>query len=222
MKLSTPLTRKNIQDHFTYHFWKYLLLIAAAIFVWSMVYIQTEYRPPEDKRIDVYFKSASVSSDDLDAYMEPIWHQAVPDMELVRSVSLALGTGYESSVQISVYIAAAEADIYILPKDDFKTYATNGAFVDLEPYVSQGLIDLSGLNVNSAMVQLGVDTDANGFTIYEESPRLFGVPLDGLEGLSNVPMDPQDLIMAIATRSGNEDNVVLFFNAFLQAARSAP
>ncbi len=109
MKLSTPLTRKRIQDHFSYNFWKYLLVVALSIFGWNMFYVQTEYRPPEEKRIDLYVQSAQTTAEQMDLYLKPVWDKYVPDMEIVQSVMVLPSNqdNYMTDVQLSTYLPPA-------------------------------------------------------------------------------------------------------------------
>ena len=53
MTIATPINKERLRNHLTYSGWKYLLLVIASIFVWNLVYAQTAYRSPQDKRIDV-------------------------------------------------------------------------------------------------------------------------------------------------------------------------
>ena len=216
----TPLTKEHLKDHLTYSGWKYLVMAAFVAFTWSMVYTQTEYRPPEDKRVDLYIKSSTTNTDIVDAFLLPIWQEAVPDMESVRSVMLMAGNDTGSVMQLSVYIAAGEGDIYILPKEDFKNYASAGAFIPLDSYVADGVIDTEGLDLSAGYVQRQLDYDDNGFVTYEETPILLGIPMDQLYGYVNgMQLDNRGMVMGITIHSNNEENVVKFMNAFIQAGR---
>ena len=216
----TPLSKDRLKDHLTYSGWKYLVMAVIVLFTWSMVYMQTEYRPPEEKRIDLYIKSATTNSEIVDAFLQPIWHEAVPDMELVDSVMLVAGDDSSAVMQLSVYIAAGEGDIYILPKEDFKSYATAGAFIPLDAYVADGTIDAEGLDLSGGYVQRQLDYDDNGFMIYEDAQTLLGIPMDQLYGYVNgMQLDNRGMVMAVTINSRNEENVIKFMNAFIRAGR---
>ena len=47
--MKTPITKKRIQDHFSYCWWKYALVILVSFMGWSIFYSITAYRPPEEK-----------------------------------------------------------------------------------------------------------------------------------------------------------------------------
>ena len=137
-------------------------------------------------------------------------------MELVEGVTLLPGgvDDYYSNINLTVKLAAGEGDIYLLPQDTFKQLALNGAFVGLDQYIADGLINIDGLEVDKARLTL-VDEDTGKATT-----QLFGIPTDLLYGyMDGLQFDNRNAVMAIAVNNGNEDNVVTFFNALLQAGR---
>ncbi len=223
MSISTPLTRKKVSDHLTYNSWKYLLLCAGAFLFWELFYTQTAYRVPQEKRVDVYIKSGTTSQEIADAFLEPIWKEAVPEMELVSSTLISASDDSTSVMQLAVWIAAGEGDIYLLPTADFKSYASSGAFLSLEEYVSSGVLDTEGIDLSAGRVQgyLGMDDDGND--TYEEDPQLYGIPMDSLYGfMEGMSLDNRGMVMAILANNQNTENVVSFMNAFLQAGRGDP
>ncbi len=218
----TPLTKDRLKDHLTYSGWKYLIMAAAVVFIWSMVYTQTAYRPPQEKRVDLYIKSGTTSSEIVDAFLEPIWKESVPEMESVSSVMLLAGSENDiyGTQQLGVYIYAGEGDIYILPKEDFKNYASLGVFIPLDDYVSQGVINAEGLDLSGGYIQRQLDDDDKGFTVYEETPTLLGIPMDDLYGyMTGMQLDNRNMMMGITVFNQNEENVVKFMDAFIQAGR---
>ncbi len=218
MQIKTPLTRKKISDHLTYHGWKYIILVVAAIMGWNLIYTQTAYRVPQEKRIDVYIKSGTTTQTVADAFLESIWKQSVPEMELVSSTLLATSADYTSTIQLSVWIGAGEGDIYILPASDFKNYASNGAFVDLEEYVDTGALDTHGADLSGGRVAAVLDTDANGNAVYADKLSLYGVPLDSFYGyMEGMSLDNRGMVMCMLAANGNDDNVLTFMDALLAA-----
>ncbi len=216
MQAVSDYRRARMRNHFAYDIWKYLLIIAVCWFGWDLLYTQTAYRSPQDKRIDVYIMSATASDEMVEAFLKPIWEEATPDMELVEGVSLLPGgvEDYYTNMTLTVRLAAGEGDIYFLPQDVFKSFALNGVFIPLDDYVAQGRINIDGLSVDTA--RLTVIDDESG----EAQAHLYGVPTDALYGLMDgMQFDNRNAVMTIAVNSGNEDNVVTFFNALLQAGR---
>ncbi len=223
MQIKTPVTRKKISDHLTYHGWKYVILVIAAIFGWNLIYTQTAYRVPPEKRIDVYIKNGSVNQAAADAFLEKIWKASAPDMELVSATLMAATGDYTSVIQMGVWIAAGEGDIYILPASDFKTYASNGAFVPLQKYIDDGTLNVEGTDLNAGKVAAAVDMDEEGNSIYESELQLYGIPLDTYYGyMEGMSLDNRGMVMCILAANGNDENVIPFMNALLEAGVGDP
>ena len=120
MKLKTPLDRKTIRDHLHYALWKYALLVVIAIFAWDLIFAYTAYRPPQDKRIDIYIQSATTTQEQTEIFFGKIRLAAVPNMELVNTV-LLMGnaqTDMFAAQQLTTYIMANEGDLYFLTGSD--------------------------------------------------------------------------------------------------------
>lgn len=223
MKLSTPLTKKRMIDHLAYHFWKYLLAAVLSVFVWNMVFLQTEYRPPQEKRIDIYLQAAGVSAEDADAFFHPVWQSAVPDMETVQTVVL-MPSGQDSylgDMQLTTYLMAGEGDLYILSRADFKKFASQGAFIPLEGLAQSGALDLSGLDAKAGWIASQTAEEADGQTAAATRQHLYGIPMKGLERFERaLGLNADDLLVGITVLSGNEDNAVKFLSGLLDWSRS--
>lgn len=217
MSISTPLTKERLKNHFAYNAWKYLVLCLCAIMGWSLIYTQTAYRSPQNKRIDVYIKSSSVTEELMNSFFEPIWKQVVPDMELVSGTTLLASSSddYYSQMQLTVYIAAGDGDIYFLPISDYKSFATTGAFLPLEDLVESGAIDATGLDLSAGWITV-VDEETG-----VSETHLYGIPTDALYGfMDGLQLDNRGTVMSILYNNQNDENVVPFFNALIQASRA--
>ena len=217
MKIKTPITSKKIRTHITYNFWKYILVIAAAIFGWDLLYSMTAYKSPEDKRIDLYIQSPLVTEQRAEAFFQPIWEERVPDMEVVDAVMLTSSTqDYYGSMQLTVYIMAQEGDIYMLSSSDFKTFASQGVFLDLQPAIDEGKLHTEGLDLSAGYVAL---IDENGLPTGER--QLFGIPAAALGGLAEgLGLDNRDMVLSVTVFSGNEENVIRFLDGLIAAGRA--
>ncbi len=207
----------RMRNHFSYDLWKYLLIVAVCWMGWELVYTQTTYRSPQDKRIDVYIMSATASDELVEAFLKPLWEETVPEMELVEGVSMIPGSAddFYTGQVLMTRLAAGDGDIFFLPQDIFKQYALNGAFLALDDYVESGAIRLDDLDVKSA--RLTIIDDDTGIA----STRLYGIPTDTLYGyMDGMQFDNRNAVMAIAVNNQNEANVIPFFNALIQAGRA--
>lgn len=216
MKIKTPISGKRLRTHFTYYFWIYLIIIVGSVFLWDLLYAMTAYRSPEDKRIDVYIQYPVLSQERAEAYFKPIWEETVPDMEVVDAIIMSSsGQEYYGTMQLTVYIMAQEGDVYILSSSDFKSFASQGVFLDLQSAVDDGRLDLEGIDVSAGFV---ATVDENGVPSGER--KLFGIPAAALTGFKeDLNMDTHDMIIAITDYNGNDENVIKFVNGLIQAAR---
>ncbi len=212
--IRTPINKDRLKHHLAYNSWKYVLVAVVGVSMWSLIYTQTAYRSPQDKRIDVYVKTSTTTSERMDAFLAPIWHSTVPDMETVSSVALMqLDDEYTSNTQLMLYLATGEGDLYLLPAKDFKTFAAQGSFVALDEYVASGALNVEGVDLKSGYVATYNEDDELNTTAY-----LYGIPLDSYYGyMSNMNLDNRGMYMCIAILNQNEDNVVKFMDALLQA-----
>lgn len=216
MKIKTPVTAARVRTHLTYYAWAYILVIVAAIFGWNLLYTVTAYRSPEDKRIDLYIQSTSVSDTAAESFLKPIWDQYVPDMEVVDAVMLSADTqDYYTSMQLMVYAMSQEGDIYILTSSDFKNYAAQGLFLNLQPYIEDNTLHVDDIDLSAGYVAL-----TNDEGVPEGDRQLFGIPLYTLYGyMDGLGLDNRDMVLGVTAYNGNDDNVLAFLDGFLASGR---
>lgn len=218
MHINTPLTKERLRNHLTYSSWKYVLLVICAVFGWSLIYTMTAPQVPQDKRIDVYLLSYSTETELSDAFIQPIGAAVVPEMESVSSVVLFPDETY-SSMQLTAYFAAGDGDIYFLPETYFKSFASGGTFLPLEDLVANGAIDVGDVDLTKGYVTYVDSYDENMRPIIGDQ-HLYGIPLDSFYGyIEGMNMDNRGMYAVITANNQNDENVIPFFNALLQAGR---
>ncbi|MBR1585031.1 MAG: hypothetical protein IJ662_05775 [Clostridia bacterium] len=219
MRIKTPLTKENVKNHFTYSSWKYLIVIVVGIMGWSLIYTTTAYRSPQDKRIDLYIQSATTSNEMIDAFLKPIWEETVPDMEVVQGLSLVSADDYTTTMQLTTYVFAGEGDIYFVTDQYFKSLASSGAFLPLEDMVADGTLQLEGIDLQKGYLTVVEEYDDQDQPL-STSQHLYGIPLDSFYGFMNgMMLDNRGMYAAILVNNQNDDHVIPFFNALLQAGR---
>ena len=216
MKIKTPFTKARFRTHLTYNSWKYIAVIIASVFGWNLLYTMTAYKSPENLRIDTYIQSATANNETVDAFVKPIWDEYVPEMETVTNVLLSLSKDdYYGDMQLSVYIMAGEGDIYILSSEYFKKFASQGAFLDLTPFVESGELNTDGIETAAGYV---ATVDDNGLPTGDT--QFFGIPAATLTGFkTGMNVYHNDLVIAVTTFSHNEENVIKYLNGLIQAVR---
>ena len=217
MKIKTPLNKDRLRTHMTYSSWKYIAVVIASIFGWNLLYTMTAYRSPEHLRIDVYIQSGTASQEVVNEFFKPVWDECVPDMETVESIILTSSASEDAyaNMQLSVYIMAGEGDIYMLKTEDFKNFASQGAFIDLTTYVENGMLNIDGIDTAAGYV---ATTNDEGVPTGEK--QFFGIPAYALDGLkTGANIYNSDLIIGVTGFSNNEENTIKFLNGLIDAVR---
>ncbi len=196
-------------------------MVSVSVFIFNLImyYVQTEYRPPEDKRIDIYIQGAFSSQDDINAFFKPIWEKHAPDMETVETVVLMPGGSedYVSSMQIVTYIAARQGDIYMLDANSFKRYASQGAFIALEEYIEDGAIDTRGIDLRNGYINYISEDIIDGETVTKSHMHLYGIPMKELNRFSQeLGIFNEDMYMSVMISNNNDENVIPFLSAIIE------
>lgn len=203
--MKTPITKDALRHHWNYSWWKYLMLVVCAIFGWNLIYTTTAYRPPEEKKV-VLLAAFLGEQEALNAYMEDIRVNEMPDMEQMDSMLMFMDETY-GPMQLSTYIAAGEGDIYVLDKDNFQSYAASGAFLPLEEIEGlQAYCEAHGMDLSKGW---HVNTETG-------EKHLYGLPLKDLPGLQKYLYTTGDNYVSVIVNNMNNDNVVKFLNIMLR------
>lgn len=193
------LTRKWLKNHLTYSWWKYLLMTVLCVFGVEMLFTVTAYRPPEEKKIELYVCNSYVDAQALQEALSPLFFEAFPDQEelTVLNINLASDDIY-AAMQFSTYAAARQGDVCLLPLSEVKKLSVDGAeyaFTELTPYLESGAINAQGIDLTN-----GRCTDQAGVE------GVYGIPADTLGGLRRLGNDPANSVLCIMNYSGNEDH----------------
>ena len=213
--MKTPITKSRIRHHFQYNGWKYLVLVAASIFGWNLIYTTTSYRPPEDKRINFYVSSSGTDSAAVDEYLAQLQQTVFPDMEEMTCVAMSSNDGADVYVnmQLSTYIMAGEGDVYLINRNDFSNYAQGGGMASLDEYLAAGVLSTQDLDLSF------------GYKAEDEAgeTHLYGIPTDQLFGLmERFGIDNREMVLCVLVRSGNEENAVKFINQLILDMKQDP
>lgn len=202
--LKTPLNKERIQYHWHYNKWKYGLVLVGVILVLNLMFSVTQYRPPEDKKVELFVSASGANQEALQAFLDTAHNEILPDMEAVSCITMMSNDGSDpyTAQQLSVYIMAGEGDIYMLSKQDFAAYAAQGAMLNLEPYIEEGLLNAAGVDLKKGMATYFENEDAAGET------HVYGIPADELFGFWDFQIDNRDMVLAVMLAGQNDDNSV--------------
>lgn len=211
--METPVTKKRLQDHLAYSWWKYALLVIIAAMGWNIFYSMTAYRSPEEKKVIVGVYSAG-SESNLSAYMQQVHQVHLTDMEQVEPMYILPDETYGDMI-LTTRIVANECDIYILPGTQFQNWAAQGAFLPLDELLPGLESDLT-----SAGISLSRGRRVNNET---GEKHLYGIPCKDLPGAMNMLWtDPSDLYISVFHTTGNDETVLKFMDIFVHDLMNEP
>lgn len=208
--MKTPVTSGKLKQHLTYSWWKYLLIAVAVFGLVDLLYSVTAYRPPRDKTVGLYVYGY-INEPALTEYMDNVRATEMSDMEELNYVTLMVDDTY-GPMQLMTYLAVGEGDLYLLPREEFLSYAASGSLVPLENDTE--LMDLftnAGISLQS------------GWRMETESgeTHLYGIPQDKIPGL-NQYASAQDGFLGMIVTSGNRENAMKFLRILCRDMISEP
>ena len=192
------ITKKWLKNHWTYNWWKYMLLACVCILGVNVLFTMTAYRSPEEKKIELYVCNGYVDQAVLDQQVSELFFARFPEQEemTVMNINLAANDMYVQ-MQFTTYLAAQQGDVLLLPQSEVYKLSEGGAdnaFMDLTPYIENGVIDLNRLGVQGLMLK-----DSAGME------GIYAIPADTLYGLFELGNDPEKSYLCLTGFSGNED-----------------
>ncbi|MBN1778480.1 MAG: hypothetical protein JW811_10200 [Clostridiales bacterium] len=213
MSFHMPISKRRISHHFQYSVWMYLVLTGLALFGWNLLYTTTRYQPPEDLRVEFYAQAPAGNETLFNTLADRIHAEIMPEMELVTASPVTITDDYYGDMQMTVWISAAQGDIYLINQEYFARFASAAAFLELQPYIDSGGLDTDGLDLSAGYATL-TDPDP-GF----EGRRLYGIPADQLTGFYGYSADPAGMVLCVLYRNGNDEYSIKFLNYLLENLR---
>ncbi len=208
--MKTPINNNTLRQHLTYSWWKYVIVAVIAIFGVNLLYTMTAYHSPPEKIVDTYIYGIADEAS-LQSWIDTVHAEKMSDMEQMQALLLTTDPTY-GPMQLSTYIAAAEGDLYIVPRDNYISLASQGAFLPLEG--EQELMDLftsAGISLQSGW-RRETDTGEN---------HLYGIPISKLPGLKKY-IAVENGFVSILITSGNEENSLKFLRILCEEMINEP
>lgn len=192
------ITKKWLKNHWTYNWWKYLLLSCVCIMGVNLLFTTTAYRPPEEKKIELYVCNGYVDQQVLKDQLSEVFFARFPEQEelTVMNINLASEDMYVQ-MQFTTYLAAQQGDVLLLPQSEVYKLSGGGAdnaFLELTPYIESGAINPEKLGVQPLLLK-----DSAG----EEG--VYAIPADSLYGLFELGNAPENSYLCLTGFGGNED-----------------
>jgi len=208
--MKTPVTSAALKQHFTYSWWKYILIALLAFGLVDLLYTVTAYRPPENKKIEFYVYGVA-NTEKLNGYMDGVRETEMPDMEAMSSLMMLDDNNY-GPMQLMTYLAAGEGDVYLLPRDEFISTAASSGLLPLENDEElMALFNGAGISLQSGW-RKNTETGEN---------HLYGIPQNKLPGLDQYAY-AKDGFLCVVAMSGNEENALKFLRILCRDTLGQP
>lgn len=203
------LTVKWLKHHWSYNWWKYLAVVVLCWLGVDILFAVTAYRPPEDKKLELYVLNDFVTTDALHDELWPQLQERCPDQEelTVLNINISGGDMY-AYMQFSTYVSARQGDVCLLPRSELIKLTEEGAehaFAELTPYIESGVIDPRGIDLSRGMLK--TETGDEG---------LYAIPADSLLGLANHGNDPSDSFLVMFFYGGNDDHAAVLMDLLIE------
>ena len=132
-------------------------------------------------------------------------------MELMSAVLMSPDETY-GPMQLMTYLAAGEGDLFLLPRDQFVSYASSGTMVTLETDDDlMALLSDAGISVQTGWRR---NTETG-------ETHLCGIPLDKLPGLYQY-LYAKDGYLCVPVSSKNIENALAFLRILCRDNVTAP
>ena len=203
------ITKKWLQNHFHYSWWKYALVVAISIMGIDMLFTSTAYRPPEEKKLELYVCSGYMDASALQDALWPQLQARYPDQEelTVMNIDLSAEDMY-ANMQFTTYAAAQQGDVLLLPQDQVYKHAAEGAdevFLELTPYIESGVIDPQDIDLSAGMLASSAGEIG-----------LYAIPADSLYGLSAFYGIPEGSMLCATSYGGNDEHAAGLINMLIE------
>ena len=207
------LTKKRLKNHWAYSWWKYALAAAVSAMLVSVVFAVTEYRPPDDKKVEFYVLNSYMDTETMQADFWPQLQAKKPEQEklTVININLTDSSNIYAPMQFSTYVAAQQGDLFLISRDELLKITADGAdevLVELTDYLESGAIDAQDIDLVKGTLDRGDGTTA-----------VYAIPADTLTGLSQYGNNPKDSLLCIPQYTQNADSAAALIELMLEKLR---
>lgn len=207
------LTKKKLKNHLAYSWWKYALAAAVSTMLVSIVFAVTEYRPPDDKKVEFYVLNSYADTETMQADFWPLLQARKPEQEKLTVININLTDSSKhlrADAVFDVCRGAAGRFVFDFAGRDAQI-TSDGAqesLVELTPYLENGVIDAEDIDLAKGTLDRGDGTTA-----------VYAVPADTLTGLNAYGNDPRDSLLCIPMYSKNADSAAALIELMLEKLR---
>ena len=230
---STRLTRERLRNHWQYGKWVYVVILAAAYFLGSMVYTMTAYRSPADRRVEFHVVTDRLRAvEPMQAIAQGLLPEAQeydPTLEVIDVIQMMYSGDPETDMygaqKFYTFIQAGEGNVYLLPEALMVQMAQTGGALELDAFIQSGALDVAGLDLSGVTFEEPVfdeDEDETGAVTGAPRPtHVYAIPCKHMARLAqeDTMLDIDNLYMVVMGYCKNPDTTAFVLNAFMEATR---
>ena len=86
------MTKAWLKNHISYCWWKYLLMAVLCVVGVDVLFAVTQYRPPEEKKVEIYVLNDYAETEAMSQELEPLFFERCPDQEELTVLNINLGS----------------------------------------------------------------------------------------------------------------------------------
>ncbi|MFO7296631.1 MAG: hypothetical protein C0P72_011510 [Clostridia bacterium] len=202
------INRETLRNHLHYDWWKYVVGIVVTAMLWNLVSTMLRPQTPPDKKVDIVL----VGDYMLEEKAKPISQRMLedfPELLEINFLNIPLGGNIDPEIEmagrqkLAAMMMVQEGDIYVLSRQEYETFAKQGAFMPLDEYIDDEMtkyISLEELEEYKLSVQ-----DEN---FQDNQPHVYGIPLKGITLFDDTGYNVEDKVMSIMVHSKNKEKAV--------------
>jgi maltose-binding protein MalE len=200
------VNRETLQNHLHYDWWKYVVGIVVTVMLWNLVSTMTRPQTPPDKKVDIFLVGDYL----LEENAEPISQRMLedfPELLEINFMNIPLGGDPELEImgrqKLMVVIGAQEGDIFVFSKQEYETFAKQGAFMPLDEYIDDEItkyIPAEELEKYKLSVEYEYAQD--------KQPHIYGIPLKGVTIFNDTGYNVEDKVLSIMAYSKNKEKAI--------------
>ena len=233
---NTKLTKAALANHFHYGKFIYAALIIGVWMLTDLVYTATEYRPPNERKVDIQMVGAFSNVDKLGEVARialEAGQRHETDIDRMNGVDVD-GEGYEPPLEevtfysidydtenegdpygvqkYMVTVAAQEGDIYFVNRKLMEQLVNEGVAVPLDIYIEAGILkpgdrDLSAVTFNAPTFEEG-SASGNAHVYALQADTLYRLIEDEI-------YDTRGTFMLITTFSANPETAAVVMQSII-------
>lgn len=224
----TRITKERLKNHWMYSSWKYLLMALIFIMGWNIVYNVTAYKPPREKRLELYLLSGMYNEDGINKLEGEIRDIFVgdeaDDMEEVNFITMNVGG--ENDVYapqlLMTRLASLEGDVYLVDEHTVTSLVMQELALPLDEYIASGALNVAGQDLSTGMRAEPIGEDDDGNVIYGAQHHVYAIPAEPLYGLleENI-INNRGMYFVVMSYTDKADKCIEMLNVFIDRFKTA-